>query len=382
MLTATRRVTPRDKRSYSAACQQQDAQSQSREQSPMTYAVGWVANGIAYLIADTLTTGGNPGEPTGSFLEPTTNDRGEYISESLLKIFPISRNVAVAYAGDVELGQRIIGFIYENLTMFSSAPALFQALGRSMGPFSREVNVELIMAGCMPDGEAFVLSWSTDDCRLRRPRDPVQIGTASDVERLVTSDLINATARATSDRQLCLAIVVTQMQAYCVHDNLSARGIGGAFVGLSIGKNDTAWMSDVTYAFVYPNGIDGMVFVRVRDGFVVTYSTKRGDMIVALGNRYATPDFAGWKATWGSTLSALVQDPESEFMSFLDLKKRMNALVRRSPRGSWQGHVNFERSGGSKKISTGPEVSAALAEEVERPDSRETFQMFLALAGD
>lgn len=348
----------------------------------MTYAVGWVANGIAYLVADTLTTGGNPGEPTGSFLEPTTNDHGEYISESLLKIFPISRNVAVAYAGDVELGQRIIGFICENLTMLSSAPALFQALGRSMGPFSREVNVELIMAGCMPDGEAFVLLWSTNDCRLRRPSAPVQIGTASDVERLVTSHLISATAREISDRQLCLAIVVTQMQAYCVHDNLSARGIGGAFVGLSIGKNDTAWMSDVTYAFVSPNGIDGMVFVRVRDGFVVTYSTKRGDMIVALGNRYATPDFAGWKATWESTLSALVQDPESEFMSFLDLKKRMNALVRRSPRGSWQGHVNFERSGGSTKISTGPEVSAALAEEVERPDSRETFQMFLALAGD
>lgn len=79
----------------------------------MSICIAWIKNNKSYLIADTLTssTRNITLSKTTPFLQNKEHLNGYYVEEEGLKIYEISKDFAIAVAGDVPSYSEIINWV-------------------------------------------------------------------------------------------------------------------------------------------------------------------------------------------------------------------------------------------------------------------------------
>lgn len=201
----------------------------------MTYCAGWKYADSVYLFADTAAT--KPSSPTtshSSFGQLHAEVRGEHVEESLLKLVPIARGTAVAFAGDVYLASQVVEFLKDRLAPDENIEELFSTLMSNLGPFDPGRRVDLLLASSTPDGERNLIHWDTLRGLDSEVSDYYQIGSLTSYHSAMTPQVLAHLVNGNLAADRVLSVMTAIVQSYGVHDNLVEMNVGGIIFGLAV----------------------------------------------------------------------------------------------------------------------------------------------------
>ena len=269
----------------------------------MTYILGWKWQGSAYLCADTaVTEPGDGPKPSqrSSYGERSFSDTKRTVHEGVMKLFHLG-NVAVALCGDIQNARAFIEELSERLK--SGQPSI-DALGKTVAnrtPIDKRAEFKLlIVVNGQEDRRLFAFNMNGDQA-LTESQDGqlVQFGSIPGHMAGMTQQWLDALVRHfAADSDSMLAISVSMLQSYGVHDYLMDSGVGGTFCGLVADSRGLRWQKDLLTMIYGPKFQPiGMIAAIVRDNVLIVRSNLNnrcgyfGDALMgALDDR--------WKARW------------------------------------------------------------------------------------
>lgn len=247
-------------------------------ESSVTYILGWKCDGDVYLCGDTAMSHGLPGlvqTTHSSFGEAHIGDSGKYVSESIIKVIRLDQ-AAVALTGDVLAAK---AFIKEFAYRLKSDGEVEQALERtvaSRSPFAADKEFSLLVAGPTDSGaQLFAFNPNGNHDTVECEEGGIaQLGSASVAHKAQTSKWLGpVTGHFRNDPNLVLAMALTGLQSYGIHDYLLAEGVGGPFCGLRVDKTGSHWQKDMLTVIYGPDlKLHGMVSTLVRDNVLIAES--------------------------------------------------------------------------------------------------------------
>ena len=194
----------------------------------MTYCAGWKYKDSVFLLADTAATKGvAPPTSYSSFGQLQTQVRGDYVEECLCKLVPIGSATIVAYAGDVRLAAACIEFLRNAGPAMNTVEASLQAMADSLGPFPKDLAVELLVASSDSQGGSKLVAWDTQNGLNPSVSDFHQIGSLTSYHAALTPSLLSYLAAGNLDSDRMLSVASAVFQSYVVHYNLIDLNVGG-----------------------------------------------------------------------------------------------------------------------------------------------------------
>lgn len=316
----------------------------------MTYCAGWKYLNSVYLLADTAVTKDSlPTTTHSSFGELHAQVRGEYVEESLLKIVPLSDGVAVAFAGDVQLATSIIEFLRENLEANASdLRLLLSSVTTSLGPFSRDREVGLLLAASDALGESQLLRWDTVSGLDTSESDYYQIGSLTSYHSALTPQVLSLLAKGNLAPDRLLSVLTAVVQSYGIHDNLIEQNVGGLVFGLRTHAGQTVWQEDTNYVLYDPQ-VKSPIWVSafVRDNVVVLNSSQTND-IRCLAHSVSTASIQAWFDKWQGHVKSHLETDKYQYWVFICTLGKVITVLRRDNLDRESHYVSLKKIGDGK----------------------------------
>ncbi len=316
----------------------------------MTYCAGWKYSNSVYLFADTAVTKNSPPTTThSSFGELHAQVRGEHVEESLLKIVPLSDGTAVAFAGDVQLATSIIEFLCENLAAnANSLRVLLSLVTTSLGPFSRDREVELLLATSNSLGESQLLYWNTVSGLDTAGSDYYQIGSLTSYHSALTPQVLSLLVTGNLAPDRLLSVLTAVVQSYGVHDNLIEQNIGGLIFGLRTHAGHIMWQEDTNFVLYDPQVMSPIwVSAFVRDNVVVLNSSQTND-IRCLAHSVSTPSIQAWLDKWKGHIKNHLETDRYRYWVFICTLGKVITVLRRDNLDQESRYVTLRKIGDEK----------------------------------
>ena len=316
----------------------------------MTYCAGWKYSNSVYLFADTAATKNSPPTTThSSFGELHAQVRGEHVEESLLKIVPLSDGIAVAFAGDVQLATSIIEFLSENLEANASdVRPLLSSVTTSLGTFSRDREVGLLLAVSDSLREPQLLHWNTASGLDTSESDYYQIGSLTSYHSALTPQVLSLLAKGNLAPDRLLSVLTAVVQSYGVHDNLIQQNIGGLIFGLRTHAGKTIWQEDTNYVLYDPQ-VKSPIWVSafVRDNVVVLNSSQTND-IRCLAHSVSTASIQAWCDKWQNHVKSHLETDRYRYWVFISMLGKVITVLRRDNLDEESRYVSLRKTGDGK----------------------------------
>lgn len=345
----------------------------------MTYCAGWKYSNSVYLLADTAVTKDSlPTTTHSSFGELHAQVRGEHIEESLLKIVPLSNGTAVAFAGDVQLATRIIEFLRENIEAnANSLRALLSSITTSLGPFSRDREVELLLATSNSRGESFLFYWNTVSGLDTARSDYYQIGSLTSYHSALTPQILSLFVRGNLAPDRLLSVLTAVVQSYGVHDNLIEQNVGGLIFGLRTHAGQTTWQEDTNFVLYDPQVMSPIwVSAFVRDNVVVLNSSQTND-IRCLAHSVSTRSIQAWIDKWEGHVQNHLETDKYRYWVFICTLGKVITVLRRDNLDRESRYVSLKKVGDGKfNIGISEELMSLLKQPLtDRQDGSLPFRL-------
>jgi len=311
----------------------------------MTYCAGWKYNNTVFLLADTAVTKGvKPITTHSSFGELHAEVRGEHVEESLLKLVPIGAGSVVAFAGDVELAGRCLNFLRDNQTFAQSNTDLLNLLTRSMGPFSSDRGVALILASSKSDGSCELSRWSTTDGLDESGSDFYAIGSLTSYHAALTPKFLSIFASGGLDSERILPIMTAIVQSYGVHDNLIDLNVGGLIFGIQTSRGVAAWQHDTNYVLYDPTSQEfvqrALVSAIARDEALIVSSSLSNDTRV-FAHSTSSPSAEVLNEQWLATRKSELDGGSSRYWIFISTSRKVITIIIRQDPSAESQFVNL-----------------------------------------
>lgn len=316
----------------------------------MTYCVGWKYANSVYLFADLMATKNSPPTTThSSFGELHAQVRGEYVEESLLKIVPLSDGVAAAFSGDAQLATSIIEFLRENIKANTSdLRSLLSSVSVSLGPFSRDRAVGLLLAASGSLGEPQLLNWNTVSGLDPSESDFHQIGSLTSYHSALTPQVLSRLARGNLPPDRLLSMLTAVVQSYGVHDNLIEQNIGGLIFGLRTHAGQIIWQEDTNYVLYDPQLKNPIcVSAFVRDNVVVLNSSQTND-IRCLAHSVSTISIHAWFDKWHGNIKSHLETDRYRYWVFISMLDKVITVLRRDNLDTKSRYISLKKTGDGK----------------------------------
>lgn len=318
----------------------------------MTYCAGWKYSNSVYLFADTAVTKNSaPTTTHSSFGELHAQVRGEYVEESLLKIVPLSDGIAVAFAGDVQLATSILEFLRENLEANSTdLRSLLSSVTTSLGPFSRDREVGLLLAASGSLGEPKLLYWNTVSGLDTSESDYYQIGSLSSYHSALTPQVLSLLARGNLAPDRILSVLTAVVQSYGVHDNLIEQNIGGLIFGLCTHAGQIIWQEDTNYVLYDPQ-VKNPIWVSafVRENVIVINSSQTNDTR-CLAHSVSTASIQAWGDKWQEHVKSHLETDRYRYWVFISMLGKVITVLRRDNLDGVSRYVSLRKVGDGKFV--------------------------------
>ncbi|MEA3495700.1 MAG: hypothetical protein U9R42_06665 [Bacteroidota bacterium] len=287
----------------------------------MSYVFGWKTESSVFISCDTALTSskkeGNLRFSKTSFGENHIFNEDMRITEEMLKIFQLSNNILIGFAGDNDVAFDTVNNI-KILLQFreSNIDSLIEIIKQSTEncvPEDNDSSIGLIV-GFSDSNNSYLLSYNFDGTRrILVHDDTVQIGSISNEFKILTKKFIEAFVNHPLPDSELLITINSIVQSYGIHDYLIKQGVGGIITGAMLNVHGILWQRDTTHLLY--NSIDlskkvvnntapppkvvnidnlspQVVNIIMRDGAIVSqdmYEQKR-----IYGNIFNTPDFDLW----------------------------------------------------------------------------------------
>lgn len=330
----------------------------------MTYVIGWHDGSSAYLVADSaITHSGEPREPMSSMGEaPFVDDPGETCEESSLKIVPLGVRCLGSYCGDVESAL----WFLDALKPYVDDPSLpdrIASVERRQGPFLAKKDsehFEVLIARVASSSRTELMRYSSRSPKLLRMAPPGSghdIGSLPDKHRSSIRSMCARTLQEQDARDYGLAIALGMAHQMAATEYFLQHGVGGAFVGASVGLDGARWQPDCRFFFYDPAALGtmrftseppmqmqrttGMHFIRtavIRDAAVVQSSFwhPRARVLVNRGG----VDKDEWIARWESEAWERLDNTEAPMWIFVSTSTRRVTVLDRMATGTrWARRV-------------------------------------------
>jgi hypothetical protein len=250
----------------------------------MTYCVGWKSQSAVFLAADSAETSfDEPKLKLSTMGEKHSTLRGQtdgpFVQESALKLHDFGQ-CAVTFAGDCGDGYRVIGNMKQALARGATALDAFA------DSIIDRTGAQVILA-FMDDNRPMLAVWNADgDATLRVDVNRIQLGTINDDYRALTSKMLDTILGFPDHSNRILALTLSLLQSYGIHDYLIERGIGGAFCGLYVDSEGVKWQPDMLCLIAHPRltNVDS-VGSFARDGVWCLFNSATEAGTIVIGNR-------------------------------------------------------------------------------------------------
>ena len=315
-----------------------------------------------YILGDTLITkSSQPNTKISSFGQLHDKVRCEYVEESLLKIVPIAPDIVVAFAGDVDLATALIEFLKENLYKTETFERLFDSVNVSLGPFSKDRQVELLLAHSSVNRKTILIKWDTvhgfDDTKS----DYYQIGSLTSYHAALTPMALSIFANGNLPQDRILAMLTSVVQSYGVHDNLIDQNIGGIIFGLFVHNGNITWQEDTNFILYDPDiKIVNFISAFVRDNVLIVNSSFTNSTL-ALAHSSSIISTQAWLNTWISFIRDHLNSDKYKYWVFLGKAGRVITVLRRDVFDSENKYFSLKYLGDGKfDLGLSPEMMALL----------------------
>jgi hypothetical protein len=344
----------------------------------MTYCAGWKYADSVYLFADTAVT--KPSSPTtshSSFGQLHAEVRGEHVEESLLKLVPIARGTAVAFAGDVYLASQIVEFLKARLTPAENIEELFPTLTSNLGPFDPGRRVDLLLASSTPDGERSLIHWDTLHGVDSEVSDYYQIGSLTSYHSAMTPQVLAHLVNGNLAADRVLSVMTAIVQSYGVHDNLVEMNVGGIIFGLRCHQGEISWQEDTNF-FLYDPQLATAAYISalVREDVLVVNSSLTNDTRV-LAHSVSTRSAHAWLQKWDLAVKRHLKSDRFRYWVFIGTTARVITVIRREDLDEPNRYLSLSAMGnGHFDIGLSPELVSKLKQPLEdRGDGSLRFRL-------
>lgn len=330
----------------------------------MTYCAAWTYKGAAYLVADTLATGGRPTTDERTNLnEPQRQIRGDFVSESLLKIRELRQGIAVAIAGDVEHAFCFVNFLSEHIEHFKGLTEVFASATASCGPFDTTRNFELLLVHAEGVNEAIIMKWDSVSCELQKCVEFAAIGSLNGQYKDFTSYVVAQLLKQHPGLDAMLYNAIALIQSYGQHTDLLLQNVGGIICGLRVDRGSTRWQDDtVTIIYRDDHSREGMLSTHLREGIALVNSTFRGTKASIYANS-STIDINQWVARYWSYLKDYlsVHFVTCRRWIFVNKDRRLATVLHTEGAAESASHLlRILLENGTANFEFGPELATAL----------------------
>lgn len=267
----------------------------------MSYVIGWKTNESIFISCDTALTSIGTDQKLdfelSSFGEAHLIDGNVKVTEGMLKLFQISNNLLIGFAGDNNVAFDTINTLKILFEMKEcSIDDLIEVIKKatdSCVPDDNENDIALIIGYCSKATLA-LLSYNYDGKHeIIQHEGLVQIGSISKDYRELTEIFVNTFVQHPLPDDEQLITINSIVQSYGIHDYLIEQGVGGIITGAMVNKFGIQWQKDTSH-LIY-NSIKfspEIINILVRDGALVAQDGKGKKRIY--GNIVNMPDFNLW----------------------------------------------------------------------------------------
>ncbi len=329
----------------------------------MTYCAGWKYKDSVYLWADTvaarpLLAARRQTPSLGEMLTDVDEDR---VEASALKLIPIASGTAVAYTGDVALALRLLDYLRDHHAAAASHADLLLQMQKSLGPFSADRFVALLLASSSPGGAPELLHWTTAEGLDTRACDFHQIGSPTPYHAALTPDLLSVMASGELAPDLVLPIIGAIVQARGVRDMAIDLNTEGLIVGLRTELGGVSWQDDtlvVLYerAFAASNHVSALV----RDNALIAHTSISDDTRLfapTASNPFRQPA----DATWVGQIKAELNARRFRFQVFISTSEKVITVIIRRDHDEESDFVRLgPMRNGRFHLAFSPEMMALL----------------------
>ncbi len=341
----------------------------------MTYCVGWVLGDAVYLVADSAATSSTiPVVTQSSFGQSHRVVRGEYVDEGLLKLAPVGRDAAIAYAGDVEAASKVLEFLIDHWLMFNGDLVRLQkALRNAFSPSFDRWKVSLLLALCTEVGPQLVRWGPVLGFEVQR-EDQCSIGSLSAPHRALVESVLKELRRINPPKEDVLPVVSAFIQSLGVHDDLIEHNVGGAVVGLQLDSDGIAWQPDTAYFLLgrCPEEVPDFIRVGVRDDALVVQSSITEAPMVLMNS--AVPSWQKWHEKWNQIVASEYLQDHYPFVVFIRKDVRSITVIRRTP-GREGRYMRFRPSNDVLHLECTLELSEILSRQCAQPPLGPPFDL-------
>jgi hypothetical protein len=289
----------------------------------MTYIVGFKHRGVAYLAADTAVTvfglqHGLHSHSTFGELHQAQTDRS--VHEGVLKLLNLG-SAAVAISGDLALSYAIVRSFKAYIPHSLNPEVALHRAVENNGPYAPDRSVALLVA--IPGGDAAkLLAFDSNQGFIEPvPDDTIaQFGNISIERKLRTGYFAKVACEQDRAPIVRLTAILAILQSYGLHDYLMHDGVGGAFCGLFVSKDEIAWQKDNLFVLYDGSGdvqFTDMVFTIVRDNALVVNS-RITNCCPTFMDGLATEDYEGWLRKWHHSVFLALSEGRYDYVIFLN----------------------------------------------------------------
>lgn len=204
----------------------------------------------------------------------------KYVYEKAFKLYS-SNNVAFTFAGDIRIGEEVIGLIKEHL---ESGRSISQAIDFSIKNypyFELHELVQILIACCEDKPKIYVIDNKRSPCIIVADKF-ISFGSASEDFQRYTSSFYHSFNESRENEwgnpladEMMLLRMIALLQSYSAHNNTIGHGIGGAYSGLYVTKNEIHWQPDIYYMIhgenpAFDRGGFVSIYIRNKYKFVIT----------------------------------------------------------------------------------------------------------------
>lgn len=238
----------------------------------MSVCIAWIRNGKSYLIADSLTssTKSISLSSTTPFFEKKECFNGYYVEEEGLKIFEVSKDMAIAVAGNVRAYSEIIDWIYK-LTDTVQIIELIKLLQQNFEHLLNDIEMIFLYKELKKNK---IIVWNGQQLhQLSDASGPIFIGCGASNAKFTEAIKKAILDNNDQDSHQYLAFVVSFAQCLSMKLKTIHYGFGGTFYGLFI-SSKLQWMRDLEYVLLSQNGsVSQSVSIIMRKSSVVISSS-------------------------------------------------------------------------------------------------------------
>lgn len=298
----------------------------------MTYCLAWKTKSAVFLLADTsVTLNKSLRKSHSSFGELQGSQGSISVVESLLKINPLRKHAAIAFAGDVRVANSIIDSIRILLDSGESCRKAFEKAIVSNSPIPPSRSVSIILAYYENEFPMLAHFDSRQPQKIIDVEDVIQIGSMGSYYLEFSGHMIRSFIGGTSKPENILTAITAVVQTYGIHAVLSDMYVGGALFGLYIDQYGLNWQEDTTYVIYYDKGgvpnIGGFITVGVRDNVLFTASSLINET-KSMTSHVSAENANSWIGEWQERILDILKNYHSEYYVFLSTQHRITTIVR------------------------------------------------------